>query len=92
MKQLIETLTFRYSWYRKDFVYSGTLMLNEDGSVTLTNVPPKGAPIEHVPPLAIYDQASEQLVFTVRGIRYLKEYNINLPTEVKLDDILFQKV
>jgi protocatechuate 3,4-dioxygenase beta subunit len=91
MRLLAQTFTFRYSWYRKDFVYSGTLMMNEDGSVTLINVPRRSAPISHVAPLAIYDQRTSHLHFTVRGIRYLRDFNINLPTEVRLDDILFEK-
>lgn len=90
MELLVPTFTFRYSVFRKDFVYSGTLMRNDDGSVSLINVPRTGAPIKNVPPLGIYDQAEQNLVFTVRGIRYLREFNINLPTEVRLDDIRFK--
>lgn len=91
MKLLVPTFTFRYSVYRNAFVYSATLLQNDDGSVTLSDVPRTGAPIEHVPPLGIYDQRKGTLVFTVRGIRYLREYNIILPSEVKLDDIIFKK-
>lgn len=91
MQLLVPTFTFRYSWYRKDFVYSGSLFKNEDGSVSLINVPMRSAPIEHVAPLAVYDQREEVLVLTVRGIRYLREYKIDLPTEVRLDEIVFQK-
>ena len=92
MKLLVPTFTFRYSWYRRDFVYSGSLMQNDDGSVTLMNVPRRSAPISHVAPLAVYDQREEMLQFTVRGIRFLRDYKIELPTEVRLDDIIFEKV
>lgn len=88
---LIPTLTFRYSWYRKDFVYSGALQKNEDNTFSLINVPPRSAPISHVAPLAIYNQREETLQFTVRGIRFLRDMNINLPSEVPLDDIQFEK-
>lgn len=89
MTLLLSHVTFRYSQYRKEFCYVGNLHIDDAGKVHLRHVSRHSLPIEHRPPLAVYSQDNHHLMFTIKGIHILREFKVNISTDLPIDSVTF---
>lgn len=89
MNLILSNVPFRYSSYRKNFVYQGDLYMSEMGLAELRNINRRATPIDHVPPLAVYVERDNILMFTIKGIHFLKSEQVDIKYELPINDLHF---